>query len=161
MVICFIALGVFAILGIFSAKYRAYFFEAADCVFKKTTLRKCTTSFDKKMKVKITSKVSIVNKSLGAFIFKKFEAISMILVLIMLVTLVWSAYISGIAVYNWVAFGNCNGPNISESCVLNTITGKIEPAPIQTTDHNINCDLNEPKDANLFASNWLIPEAIN
>ncbi|VVB75913.1 Uncharacterised protein [uncultured archaeon] len=100
MVICFIALGVFAILGIFSAKYRAYFFEAADCVFKKATLRKCTTSFDKKMKVKITSKVSIVNKSLGAFVFKKFEAISMILMIIMLITLVWSAYLSGIAVYN-------------------------------------------------------------
>jgi len=35
----------------FLTKYRAYFKEALDCVARKATLRKCTTSFDKKIEI--------------------------------------------------------------------------------------------------------------
>jgi len=141
--ICVIALAVFAILGIVSAKYRAYFFEAADCVFRRVTLRKCTTSFDKKMKLKITTKISNFNKPTAGFVFKHFEAISWVLTIIMIVSMVWSLYVGVLGVYNWVAYGNCYGPDSTEICVLNNLTGKVVPTDVSyLTDNNLACDSN-------------------
>jgi hypothetical protein len=135
--ICIIALVVFAVLGLISAKYRAYFFEALDCVFRKVTLRKCTTSFDKKMKLKITTRVAGVNKSAGSFTFKHFETISWIFTILMIVSMIWSLYVGVVGVYNWVAYGNCNGPNSTEACVLNNLTGKTDPNPVIVPDTNV------------------------
>ena len=144
--ICIIALVVFAVLGIVSAKYRTYFFEALDCVSKRVTLRKCTTSFDKKMKLKITTRVARVNKRIGSFTFKHFETISWILTILMILSMVWSLYVGVVGVYNWVAYGNCNGPNSAEACVLNNITGKPTHNPT-ITDLNIdgNCLISDGK----------------
>ncbi|MCX6803459.1 MAG: hypothetical protein NTY48_02705 [Candidatus Diapherotrites archaeon] len=122
--ICFVALIVFAVLGIFSAKYRAYFFEASDCIFRRVTLRKCTTSFDKKMKVKVTAGFTKLNKPFGGFVFKHFEFFSWIITILMVVSLVWSGYSGGVAIYNWVSFGNCNGPNSTQVCSLNQIASQ-------------------------------------
>jgi hypothetical protein len=144
--ICLIALVVFAVLGFVSAKYRAYFFEATDCVFRRVTLRKCTTSFDKKMKVKVCSRISGLNKSLGAFTFKYFEAISWVLTILMIVSLIWSAYVGVTGVYNWVAYGNCNGPDSTVFCALNALTGKVSPttssAATYISDNNLDCNVN-------------------
>jgi len=144
--ICFIAWIVFAVLGIFSARYRSYFFEATDCLFRKMTLRKCTTSFDQKMKMKVSTKLAALNKSLGSFVFKHFEIISWIFTIIMIVSLAWSAYATADGIYNWVVFGNCYGPNSTELCVLNTLTGKTQPATSVAasylTDNNLLCDSN-------------------
>ncbi|MFA5931396.1 MAG: hypothetical protein WC821_03725 [archaeon] len=141
--ICIIALVVFAILGLISAKYRAYFFEALDCVFKKATLRKCTTSFDKKMKMKITTRLSKLNSSLGRTVFKHFETISWIFTILMIASMIWSAYVGFMGVYNWVAFGNCYGPDSTQACVLNNLTGKVQPAGYTIiTDTNLSCDTN-------------------
>ncbi|MFA6064547.1 MAG: hypothetical protein WCW44_05985 [archaeon] len=139
--ICVIALVVFAVLGLISAKYRAYFFEALDCVFRKVTLRKCTTSFDKKMKMKITTRLSGVNKDLGGFVFKHFETISWIFTIIMILSMIWSLYVGVSGVYNWVAYGNCYGPNSTELCVLNNLTGKTNPNPV-ILDNNLGLDCN-------------------
>lgn len=120
--ICFIALIVFAVLGVFSAKYRGYFFEASDCIFRRVTLRKCNTSFDTKMKVKISTKASKLSKPFGGFIFRHFEALSWLLTIIMIVSIIWSGYTGAVAVYNFVAFGDCNGPNSGQVCVLNEVS---------------------------------------
>ncbi len=126
--ICFIALIIFAVLGIFSVKYRNYFFEAADCVFRKVTLRKCTTSFDKKMKMKVSAKLSKFNKPTGSFVFKNFDLISWMITLLMIISLVWTAYAAFTGIYNWYAFGNCNGPDSGGLCVYNALTGANVPA---------------------------------
>jgi len=131
--ICLIALVVFGVLAIFSAKYRTYFKEAADCVFRRMTLRKCTTSFDKKMKAKISSKLSNKSKPLGGFVFKHFEALSWIMTIVMIVSLVWSGYWGTVGLYNWVMYQNCNGPNSTELCVFNSLTGQMTPAPGATS----------------------------
>jgi len=141
--ICVIALVVFAFLGLISAKYRAYFFEALDCVFRKVTLRKCTTSFDKKMKMKVTTRLSGLNKSVGGFVFKHFETISWIFTILMILSMIWSLYVGVTGVYNWVAYGNCNGPNSIELCVLNNLTGKPTPNPV-IVDNNMGLDCNAP-----------------
>jgi len=51
--ICVVALIVFGILGIFSAKYRVIAKEAFDCVFRKITLRKCDSRLDSRLKSEI------------------------------------------------------------------------------------------------------------
>jgi len=122
--ICFIALIVFAVLGIFSAKYRGYFFEASDCIFRRVTLRKCTTSFDKKMKMKVTAGATKINKPFGGFVFRHFEVLSWILTISMIVSFIWSGYTGGVALYNWQVYGNCNGPDSNVACALNQISGK-------------------------------------
>ena len=127
--ICIIALVIFALLGLVSAKYRAYFFEALDCVTKKVTLRKCTTSFDKKMKMKVTSYLAKINKSLAGFVFKHFDTVSWIVTILMIISLIWTAWIGFSGVYNWYYFGNCNGPDSNELCELNNLIG-ASPAVI-------------------------------
>ncbi|HNV01197.1 MAG TPA: hypothetical protein PKK60_02095 [archaeon] len=119
--ICFIALFIFAILGLFSVKYRNYFFEALDCVLRKATLRKCTTSFDKKMKMKVSSRLSKLNKSLGSFVFKYFDVLSWILTISMILSLIWTAYVAFMGLYNYFTYGNCDGPNSSAVCVYNAV----------------------------------------
>lgn len=118
--ICFIALIVFAILALFSAKYRPFALEAFDCVFRRITLRPCTTGFDKKMKMRISTKLLEKHEGLGKFANRHFEAISWILTIAMIASFIYAA----IGTYNWWAFGNCNGPNSSAACILNDITGK-------------------------------------
>jgi hypothetical protein len=136
MMICLIALFVFGVLAIFSAKYRIYFKEAADCVFKRLTLRKCTTSFDKKMKVKISSKISNKNKRLGGFVFRHFEALSWIMTIAMILSLIWTAYTGFVGVYNFYWFGNCNGPNSPELCIYNSLTGTTGSTSSAYTAYN-------------------------
>jgi len=129
-----IALVVFAVLGLISAKYRGYFFEAADCVFRKVTLRKCNTSFDQKMKMKISTKVTAVNKPLGGFVFKHFEVLSWIMTILMIVSLAYSGYVGFMGAYNWIMYQNCNGPNSTEFCAYNALTGVSTPV---STDSNL------------------------
>jgi len=145
--ICLVALVVFAVLGIFSAKYRAYFFEAADCIFRRATLRKCSTSFDTKMKMKITSKATKLNRPFGGFIFRHFEALSWVLTIVMVVSLVWSGYSGGIAVYNWVTYGNCNGPDSALTCTLNELTGRnpVTGVIVSSSDINAACPVTPAK----------------
>lgn len=159
--ICLIALAVFAILGIISAKYRAYFFEALDCVTKKVTLRKCTTSFDKKMKMKVSSKVSILNQSLGSFVFKHFELISWIVTIIMILSLIWTAYAGVLGVYNWYAYGNCNGPESNELCVYNALLGKDIPTASATSNVPILSDNNLLDCNNNYILNSVVPLDLN
>lgn len=119
--ICFIALFVFALLAIFSAKYRPFALEAFDCVFKRVTLRPCTTGFDKKMKMRISTKIMSKHEGAGTFVNKHFEAISWLLTLSMIVSFFFAAQ----GLYYWIAFGNCNGLQ-GGPCVLNDITGKTD-----------------------------------
>lgn len=105
--ICLIALAVFAVCGIFSAKYRSWAKEAFDCVFRRITLRPCNTAFDKKVQAKIVGKMLQRNVRAAAFINKYFELISWIFTIIMIVSLIYSA----IAVYNLVVHGTCDPVN--------------------------------------------------
>ena len=119
--ICFIALIVFAILGIFSAKYRNYSKEAFDCVFRRLTLRKCETAFDKKMKMKVTGKLMKTSPKVGGVVFKHFELISWVFTALMIISFAYSA----LGVYNFILYDNCEGPNAIGLCIYNEITGKL------------------------------------
>ncbi len=123
--ICLIALVVFTVLGLFSAKYRTIAYEAFDCVFRRVTLRKCTSGLDKRLKSQITGKLMKRSPGLGKAIYKHFEVISWIFTVAMILSLGYSAY----SVYNLFAFGNCNGPIPDAFCVFDPfISGGQETA---------------------------------
>jgi protein-disulfide isomerase len=112
--ICLIALAVFGVLGIFSAKYRTIAREAFDCVFRRVTLRKCTTGLDKRLKAQITGKVMRKHPRLGGAVYRHFEAISWVFTIAMILSLGYSVY----SIYNLYAFGDCNGPTPGGFCVF-------------------------------------------
>lgn len=118
MVVCVIALIVFGFLGLFSTAHRQIAKEAFDCVFRKITFRPCTTGLDKRLRVMASVKVMKLNQPLGRFVNKHFEALSFLFTLIFIVSFVYSA----LGLYNLFVFGNCNGQDSLEACLLNPET---------------------------------------
>lgn len=115
MVLCIVALVIFGILGIFSAKYREYAKEAFRCVTRTVTLRPCDTGFDAKLKAKIVSKLSKVNVNFGRAAFKHYHLLSWFFFILFFSSFIYSA----ISVYNYVAYGNCNGKESNAFCIFN------------------------------------------
>jgi protein-disulfide isomerase len=114
--ICFIALIVFGILGVFSVTYRKVAWEAFDCVFRKTTFRKCRSNLDERLKSQIIGRLMRKNAKTARVVFKNFEIISFIFTILLIVSMVYSAYAS----YNFVRYGNCNGPG-EEFCIFDAV----------------------------------------
>ena len=112
MVLCFVALFVFAVLSIFSAKYRPLAIEAFDCSFRKVTLRKCQTGFDEKLKGMIISGLMMKNETAAKFVFKNFETLSLIFTFLFFASLVYSGY----SIYNLVVYGTCDP--ITGNCIF-------------------------------------------
>jgi len=115
--ICIIALIVFAILGIFSARYRIIAKEAFNCVFKKITLRKCDTGLDVRLKSEITGKFLRFNHNLGKIVYKYFEVFSWIFLILTIATLFFTFR----GLYNYAAYGNCNGPDSNQFCIFDPL----------------------------------------
>lgn len=108
-------------MGIFSASHRQLAVEAFDCVFRRVTLRKCTTGLDTKLKTRISTGLLKQNKAIGGFVFRHFESISWVLTVLTVVSLVLSVW----GLYNFVAFGNCNGPDSSAFCIYNGLLNPL------------------------------------
>lgn len=106
MVLCIIMLPVFAILAIFSAKYRELTKQAFRCVFLKATFRPCDTTLDSKIKTSVVAPFLKLHGPTGRFLYKYFTVFSWIFVLLLLVSTGYIAY----GGYNYYLYGNCNGP---------------------------------------------------
>jgi len=126
--ICIIALIVFGTLAIFSAKYRPLAKEALDCVFRRVTLRKCRSGLDKRLKSTITGKVMRKHPTLARFIYKHFEIISWAFLILLIASIVQTS----ISVYNYAAYGNCNGPDEEGFCIFDPL-GNNHPALSETS----------------------------
>ncbi|MBR9676442.1 thioredoxin domain-containing protein [Candidatus Woesearchaeota archaeon] len=116
--ICLLALIVFGFLGIFSLKYRVIALEALDCVFRRVTLRKCDTGLDQRLKSQITGNLMRRNPGVGRFMFKHFEVISWFFTILLVLSLAQS----GLGIYNFVAYGNCNGKGSDEFCIFDPLS---------------------------------------
>ena len=116
MVLCLIALTILAIMGIFSLKYRVLAKEAFRCMFRTVQLKPCDTGLDQRMKIGFTSKL-MWWPSLARVVYKNFEIVSWIFVILM----VGSTIATGYGFYNYVQYGNCNGPDSSAFCVFNAV----------------------------------------
>ena len=119
MVLCLIALPIFAILGIFSVRYRKLTLEALDCVFRTVTLRKCHSNLDERIRADLTGRVISFSPKAAGFIYNNYKLISWIFVLLLLS----STYFTAIGLYNYTKYGNCNGPEDTGFCVFDP-TGK-------------------------------------
>lgn len=117
MVLCWIALPIFAILGIFSAKYRKLTKESLECLFKTATFRKCSSGLDDRIKSQISGKLLKFSPHSARFFYKHYKIISLILLIIF----VWSTIVSAQAIYNYAVHGNCNGPSSDGFCILDPI----------------------------------------
>ncbi len=141
--ICFIALIVFGILGIFSATHRKIAIEAFDCVFRKITLRKCHTGLDSRIKSSITGKFLRKNPRMGKFIFRHFEIISWAFTILLIASLVWT----GISGYNYYVYGNCNGPSVEDQgglCLFDPTGSNSEISTCGNEEINIQTEGAEP-----------------
>lgn len=118
MVVCFIALGIFAVMGLFSLRYRRLAEEAFDCVLRRVTFRPCTSRLDQRIKAKIVSGVMKGSPAAAGFVNRNFELLSWIFVMLTLASLFFAAQ----GIYNFAAFGNCNGPT-GGACVYDSILG--------------------------------------
>ena len=135
--ICLIALPVLGILAIFSATHRKLFYEAVDCVFRKATLRKCHSGLDERLKSNITGKLFRYSPKMGGWAFKKFEIISFVFVILMILSLFFSVQ----GAYYYVKYGNCNGEDSNAFCVFN-LGQNEEDCGCSEDDENCNEDNN-------------------
>lgn len=123
MVICIIGLIIFAIAGVFSARYRRLAKEAFECTFKKLTFKPCDTGLDTRIQAHVTTKL-MKWPNAAKFFHKNFERISILLVIIMIVTFAVSGFYGVRGVYNYAKFGNCNGETSNEFCIFNIAGAK-------------------------------------
>jgi glutaredoxin len=119
MVLCIIAFFILAVMSIFSAKYRPMAKEAFGCVFKTIMLKPCDTGMDDRIKADVVSKVLKVSPTAARFTNRHFTFISWVFVLLTVVSLAYSA----VGAYNFYFYGNCDGPQSTEACILNDLTG--------------------------------------
>lgn len=129
MVLCLLALPIFAILGIFSVKYRKLTLDALDCLFRTATLRRCKSGLDDKIKADVTGTVLKYSPKTASFFYKNYKIISWILLIIFL----WSFYTSSVGVYNYINYGNCNGPESIDFCIFDPTGQNSKISGIDTT----------------------------
>ena len=112
--LCFLGLLVLATLALFSARYRPLAREAFDCVFRRVTLRKCTTGLDKRLKAMVTGRLVASHPGAARFLHRHLEALAWLFV----VLVVGSTANLGYGFYNYYRYGNCNGPTGTGFCVF-------------------------------------------
>ena len=127
MALCIIALPVFAILGIFSLKYRRLAVESLHCLFRTATFRPCRSGLDERIKSSITGKAMRYSPRTAGFIYKHYKILSLLFLALLLLSTYWTA----IGAYNYWKYGNCNGPEDTGFCMFDP-TG--ENSKISETD---------------------------
>jgi len=125
--ICFIALFVFGVLSIFSAKYRPFARQAFDCTFRRLTLRPCNTTLEEEVKSKTVAALLPKSEKLAHFTNKHWDAITWAFTLIMIASLAYSL----LGILNYVYYGNCNGPNSTGFCIYGDLFGNGASNPSQ------------------------------
>lgn len=113
---CLIALIVLVVLSIFSVKYRILAKEAFDCVFRRITLRPCHVGFKQKVKVAVSSWFLKKNEKIGGFVFRRFEILSWVFVVLFTLTVIYVSW----SVYIYAKYGSCN-PEEPQNCVVNQL----------------------------------------
>lgn len=110
---CIAAFIILGILGIFSARYRRLAAEAWKCVARKTTFRKCDTSFKEDLKSRLLGKMAVSRPKLARFFSRWIEVLAFLFVLLT----IWSLFTAVKSGLNLYVYDTCN-PNAPESCSL-------------------------------------------
>jgi len=113
MVLCIVAMVVFSILSVGSAKYRRLAREAMKCVFKNLTFSPCDVKLEQKIKGKVTAKL-LRFPTVARFFYRNFKVISWAFTISFFASLAYSIY----ALYNYFTLGTCEPGQV---CPLNEI----------------------------------------
>jgi len=142
MVLCLLALPIFLVLGIFSVRYRQLTKDSLNCLFHTVTLRKCQSGLDDRIKSQITGHILKFSPRLASITYKNYKLLSWIFLILM----IWSAYEGSIGTYNYILYGNCNGPESTGFCLLDPV-GKHTGLSLLDTgigNFSIMVDTNDP-----------------
>jgi len=129
MVLCLLALPLFAVLGIFSVRYRKLTLDALDCLFKTVTLRKCRSGLDDRIKADVTGTILKYSPKTARLVYQHYKVLSWVV----LILFIWSFYASSVGVYNYVNYGNCNGPDSTGFCMLDPTGENSKIAEVDIT----------------------------
>ncbi len=119
MIFCIVALILFSVLGLFSAAYRDLAKEAFKCMTFTLTFRPCETKFDEKLQATIVASVFARSPALAGGINRHFQLISTLFSVLFFASMIYS----GIVLYNYAVYGNCNGPQ-GGVCFFDQVLGK-------------------------------------
>jgi len=116
--ICIVALVVFSVMSLGSAKYKKLARDAFRCVAKMVTLSPCDVGFQQRVKGKVTAKLLRVPR-LARFFYRNFAAISWLFTITFFASLIYSAY----AMFNFFVYGSCEPGGVCYitwigSCIL-------------------------------------------
>lgn len=112
--LCLLALIVFAGLAAVSTRYRPLAREALACVFRRVTLRKCTTGFDNRVKATVVGRVMRTHPGAARLLHRHLEILAWSFVLAFAGSGSYLAY----GFYNFHHYGSCYGPVRRGFCVF-------------------------------------------
>ena len=112
--LCLLALIACTILAVFSARFRPLAKEAIECVFRRVTLRKCTTGFDKHVKAALAGRLMRPFPRTARLLYRHMEALAWLFVGL---TTASTGYV-GFGFYNYYHYGKCYGPLAKGFCIF-------------------------------------------
>lgn len=102
MVLCIVALIVFSVMSVGSAKYKKLARDALRCVAKTLTLSPCDVGLEQRIKGKITAKL-LGAPRLARLVYRHFAVVSWIFTLTFFASTIYTVY----AMYNFFVYGSC------------------------------------------------------
>ena len=102
MVLCIVALVVFSVMSVGSAKYKKLARDALRCVFKNLTLSPCDVGLEQMIKGKVTAKLLRFPR-LARFFYRHFSIIAWLFTMTFFASLIYSVY----SFYNFFVYGSC------------------------------------------------------
>ena len=117
MVICLIALPVFAVMSLFSAKYKKLAKDAFRCFTKTLTLSPCDVGLEQWIKGKATAKLMWF-PALARLVYRHFKIVSWAFTVAFFASLAYTVY----SFYNLFVFGSCEPGGV---CYLTWIGSSI------------------------------------
>ena len=122
MPLCLVALVVFSVMSIWSAKYRKLAKEAFKCVTKTLMLSPCDMAFEQKVKAKVTAKLLRVSPTLARGFYQNFRIFSWAFTASFFVSLFITAY----SFYNFAVYGSCEPGEPCYMTALGVSSGQFE-----------------------------------
>ncbi|MFB6145616.1 MAG: hypothetical protein ABEJ99_03865 [Candidatus Nanohaloarchaea archaeon] len=122
--ICVVSFLVFSILGIFSASHRQLAKESFRCIKNKTLREPCETDLEDRIRASLIGKLLEHSPRTARMLNDHFQLFSWMLLIILLASGIYSSY----SLYNWVVYGNCNGPASTAGCTLNETASLYDKA---------------------------------
>ena len=112
--LCLLSFLVFGFLGIFFAEYREMAREAFGCMVQRAKTGSCDADFEDRMRSTIIGKAMDRSPRLASFLNSYLDYITWVLAGI----LILSAAYAGVSIFNYLAYGNCNGPASNAGCSI-------------------------------------------